>query len=324
VPTGELLPIVAQILRGLSAIHAAGIVHRDLKPENIFLLHEPGGQLRVVVMDFGLARIEDGRVSSTQSSAASMVGTPNYMAPEQSLGSAPTVAWDIFALGVILYRAVAGELPFKGNTAVALAMARIKERAPRLSSAVPDVAPWFEQIVAKCLERTPASRYANVAELEHAFANRKPSRARSRSQLLGAGVLVAVGAVGVLAFAWQYSRHTQKHRPSAGSLASLAVQGNQASLAASPVTQASGVQSVVPLTPMPGQPIAAALESATVAGAKVPAIRARSVSRLAPTPVPSSLRVVSRPEVEALPPLPGEDEIVVPEFAKPTQKRVEP
>lgn len=194
-PLTVFLQIASQILQGMAAIHAAGIVHRDLKPENIFLLRNDSGDFRAIVMDFGLARRQDTRNSISDSSARAAVGTPTYMAPEQSLGGVPTVKWDIFALGVIFFQAVTGQLPFKGKTTVALAIARIQESAPALSSIVPGIDSNVEALVAGCLERNPAQRFDNVGEVQQALqeiASRRPIRQR-----LGAvsipGLALAIG-----------------------------------------------------------------------------------------------------------------------------------
>ena len=203
VPTLELLPIISQVLNGLAAIHAAGIVHRDLKPENIFILDNAAGEARVVVMDFGLARIQDTCSSVTESSGNSMVGTPSYMAPEQTLGGMPSVAWDIYSFGVVLFRIIAGELPFTGNTAVALAMARVNNPAPALSSFVPDVDPGLEDIVAHCLERNPMHRYASVEEIQRALANWQSRwlQRRSNRPLQVVTLVVGIG-ISAVAVAW--------------------------------------------------------------------------------------------------------------------------
>jgi serine/threonine protein kinase len=202
------LQIASQILEGMSAIHAAGIVHRDLKPENICLLGHSGSDLRVIVMDFGLARLQENLGSAPDSSVSSAAGTPTYMAPEQSLGGIPNVKWDIFALGVIFFKAIAGQLPFKGGTTVALAMARIQEPAPLLSSIVPDVDPRVEAVITGCLERDPARRFASIEEVKRALVEvytYPPPRGRLRVWALASLLLAAV--TGVSAVLFLSSRH---------------------------------------------------------------------------------------------------------------------
>jgi len=217
------LQIASQILDGMSAIHAAGIVHRDLKPENICLLGLSEGDVRVVVMDFGLARLLDNLGSAPDSSSGAAVGTPNYMAPEQSLGGIPNVRWDIFALGVIFFRAIAGQLPFKGGTTVALAMARIQEPAPLLSSIVPGVDLRVEAVIARCLERDPSRRFASIEEVKRALievSTRPPPRGRLRGWGLASLLFVAVTVISAVLFL--SSRHRIAQAPaSPGSVALL-------------------------------------------------------------------------------------------------------
>lgn len=217
------LQIASQILEGMSAIHAARIVHRDLKPENICLLGHSGGDLRVILMDFGLARLQENRGSAPDSSVSSAAGTPTYMAPEQSLGGTPNVKWDIFALGVIFFKGIAGQLPFKGDTRMALAMARIQEPAPLLSSIVPDVDPRVEALIAGCLERDPARRFASIEEVKRALIEvntRPPPGGRLRVWALASLLFAAVTAVSAVLFL--SSRHRIAQAPaSPGSVALL-------------------------------------------------------------------------------------------------------
>ncbi len=217
------LQIASQILEGLSAIHAAGIVHRDLKPENICLLGYSGGDLRVIVMDFGLARLQENRGSAPDSSVSSAAGTPTYMAPEQSLGGTPNVKWDIFALGVIFFRAIAGQLPFKGDTRVALAMARIQESAPLLSSIVPDVDRRVEAVITSCLERDPARRLASIDEVKRALVEvhtRPAPRGRLRVWALASLLVATVIGVSAVLFS-SFGHRTARAPASPGSVALL-------------------------------------------------------------------------------------------------------
>ena len=196
-PELEVVQIASQLLDGLSAIHAAGIIHRDLKPENVFLLTTESGTLRIVVMDFGLARPLDRQSSVMSSEGGSTAGTPAYMAPEQALGTLGSTAWDIYALGVILFRLASGELPFKANNSVALAMAQLRESAPLLSHIVAGVDPRLEAIVSRCLEREPAKRFATVNEIQRAISTigrRKRSKPRSRWRLTVLILLATVGS----------------------------------------------------------------------------------------------------------------------------------
>jgi len=196
-PGSEVAQIASQLLDGLCAIHAAGIIHRDLKPENVFLLTTEGGTLRVVVMDFGLARPLDRQSFLMSSEDSSTSGTPAYMAPEQALGISASTAWDIYAFGVILFRLISGELPFRAINSVALATARLLESAPLLSHVVPGVDPRLETIVSRCLEREPAKRFATVNEIQCAISTingRERTKPSSRWRLK---VLILLACVGL-------------------------------------------------------------------------------------------------------------------------------
>ena len=116
------------------------------------------------------------------------------MAPEQALGTAASTAWDIYAFGVILFRAATGALPFSGSNSVALAMERVRERATPLSKVVPGVNPRLEAVVSRCLEREPQRRFRQVSELQQAISMiHRPLRPMSAWRLFAIGlVLVAV------------------------------------------------------------------------------------------------------------------------------------
>lgn len=179
----EAVPLARQMLDGLSAIHEAGIIHRDLKLENVFLESKPSGEVRAVLMDFGLARFDEAHGRTIGSSSGSALGTPAYMAPEQALGGPPSTAWDIYAFGVMLFRMLSGRLPFQEQTPAALALARVRAPAPRLSSFAPGANPALEALVARCLQRDPARRFASVEALRSALeAVGRPVPARQTRQ----------------------------------------------------------------------------------------------------------------------------------------------
>jgi len=120
---GEALRIVGEVARGLAAAHTAGVVHRDLKPDNIMISAD---EERVVITDFGIARLAEGAVAGNATrTIGSAIGTPAYMAPEQVEGRELDGRADIFALGIVLYEMLTGELPFTGDTVYALAAARL-------------------------------------------------------------------------------------------------------------------------------------------------------------------------------------------------------
>jgi len=157
-PTGKVLDIVAQTASALQAAHAAGLVHRDIKPGN--LLITPDG--RVKITDFGIARIAD-QVPLT--ATGQVMGTVQYLSPEQASGHPASPATDIYSLGIVAYEALAGRRPFTGESQVAIAMAQINETAPELPITVAEP---VRNLVAACIAKSPSDRPATAANLARA------------------------------------------------------------------------------------------------------------------------------------------------------------
>jgi tetratricopeptide (TPR) repeat protein/predicted Ser/Thr protein kinase len=154
----EAVEIMQQVCRALEAAHTVGVIHRDLKPQNI--MRDKAG--RILVMDFGLARTLEGD-GMTQSGA--LVGTMEYMSPEQALGKALDQRSDIFALGLIFYEMLTGQAPFKADSMLASLIRRTQERASPISDHDNTIPQSVSNIVAKCLERDLELRYKTAAEL---------------------------------------------------------------------------------------------------------------------------------------------------------------
>jgi serine/threonine protein kinase len=175
--TEEALPIAAQIADGLDAAHAAGIIHRDLKPGNIMLLPPPTGRFaqRAVITDFGLALSEtQSEMRLTESDE--LVGTPEYMAPEQAETGPATPATDVYALGLILYEMLSKRRPFEAaGTALATVLVRRRQPPRPLREVLPDVPPAWEAAIHRCLERDPARRYRSAGELIAALQEDPPA-----------------------------------------------------------------------------------------------------------------------------------------------------
>ena len=153
--TEEARPLVEQMCAGLSAAHAEGVIHRDFKSSNVMLVARTGdpgqprpGGLRVAITDFGVARaLEQGEAPAAAEALtgeAGILGTPEYMAPEQVTGAEVSPATDVYALGVVMYEMVTGRLPFSGGSRLAAAARRIHEPAPRPELAVPGLDPGLE------------------------------------------------------------------------------------------------------------------------------------------------------------------------------------
>lgn len=165
----EAVQIVLEALEGLEAAHNCGIVHRDLKPDNVFL-HEPvTGPTVVKLMDFGVAKFTDGSAEITTEHGA-LLGTPEYMAPEQFKGAAlATPRTDVWAVGAILYRALTGRHPFKGPTVAATLLMVTHDDPVPLRELAPDVPRSVDEVIARCLSKQPEDRFASVAELRDAL-----------------------------------------------------------------------------------------------------------------------------------------------------------
>src|SRR3954451_20089406 len=154
----QAVDIIQQICRALEAAHSTGIIHRDLKPQNV--MQEQSG--RILVMDFGLARTIEGD-GMTQTGA--LVGTMDYMSPEQALGKELDQRSDIFTAGLILYELLTGKMPFKAESVLASLIKRTQERAIPVSDHDHTIPGALSGIVTKCLERDPTLRYRNAQEL---------------------------------------------------------------------------------------------------------------------------------------------------------------
>src|SRR5690606_4332554 len=156
--TDRVLDIVAQTASALQAAHSAGLVHRDIKPGN--LLMTPDG--RVKITDFGIARIAD-QVPLT--ATGQVMGTVQYLSPEQASGTAASPTTDVYSLGIVAYEALAGRRPFTGESQVAIAMAQINETPPDLPVTISEP---VRNLVYACIAKKPADRPQTAAHLARA------------------------------------------------------------------------------------------------------------------------------------------------------------
>jgi tRNA A-37 threonylcarbamoyl transferase component Bud32 len=163
----EALEIAVEVARALAFAHQHGLVHRDVKPQNVLL----NGDGRAKVTDFGIARSVD---VEGMTSTGMVLGTSNYIAPEQASGEPVDAHTDVYALGVVLYEILAGEVPFPGESFVAVAMKHVHEPAPNLLEKRPDVPLRVATAVDRALEKRPEERFptmdAFAAELEACLA----------------------------------------------------------------------------------------------------------------------------------------------------------
>src|SRR5262249_40011984 len=167
-PVPVLADYVVQACLGLAEAHAARIVHRDLKPANLFVTFRPDGQPVIKIVDFGIAKAPSEfqfRLTQTDS----VVGSPGYMSPEQLRKSRDADARsDIWAIGVLLYELACGRPPFTGETITELTLRVAMDPTPRLTGVTGPTG--FEHIVYRCLEKDPARRFQDVAQLAMALA----------------------------------------------------------------------------------------------------------------------------------------------------------
>ena len=170
IPLRELAELGVQIMRGLYTIHRAGVVHRDIKPENIFLIKDPiTGNDLVKILDFGIARWKkDDAQNPLGSDANQIIGTPQYLAPEQSRTSKVDWRADIYSMGVILYECATGSPPFDRGNPYAIMHAHQTEPVPRMPSTLD---PEFCEIVYRAMAKKPSERWQNADELRYALDN---------------------------------------------------------------------------------------------------------------------------------------------------------
>jgi serine/threonine-protein kinase len=196
-PEGAIIRIATDVLHGLAFAHEQGVIHRDLKPDNI-LIHADG---TAVISDFGIARAVSGYVAWTAVDMA--IGTPQYLSPEQIQGRPLDPRVDFYALGVTLYKAATGEVPFTSGDWFELARMHVEDPPPSLRRKRPELSKRFERVVLKCLAKHADDRYRDAAELLAALADlagrRSPGAQPAATRDLVArgktpwGVIAAVG-----------------------------------------------------------------------------------------------------------------------------------
>ena len=164
----EAVAVVLQVCGGLQAVHESGIVHRDVKPSNIML--DASG--RAVLMDFGLARREERQ---TFTAAGGVLGTPEYMSPEQARGDKADLRSDLYSLGVVLFELLGGRPPFYGKDTISILRRHVETPPPPLESVAPDVPQAIRDIISRLLAKSPDERYPHVEELAHELSRFAPA-----------------------------------------------------------------------------------------------------------------------------------------------------
>ncbi|MDC3957169.1 serine/threonine-protein kinase [Polyangium jinanense] len=178
---GRALEITDRILAGLEAVHAAGIVHRDLTPENVLLTEGPAGETRVLLLDFGFAHepgVDTGD-GVTADSRGALVGTIRFMSPEQvTRGRAITAQSDLFATALLLYYAVSGKLPFRGEGDLDVAVATVRKAPVPLRAELRNVPRALDVLLSRALAKHPDARFSGAAEMRRALSEMRRPRAK--------------------------------------------------------------------------------------------------------------------------------------------------
>jgi eukaryotic-like serine/threonine-protein kinase len=179
------IDLVQQILRAARFAHRRGIIHRDLKPQNVMVAEADIAQIgpTAKVTDFGIARAVGG---SDMTQTGSIMGTAQYLSPEQAQGAAVDARSDLYAIGVILYELLTGRVPFEGDSAVSVALKQVHERPVAPSALNPAVPPALDHVVLRALEKDSARRFADADEFTAALEAARPARAGTRTLMAAA------------------------------------------------------------------------------------------------------------------------------------------
>ena len=191
-PASQTIEIAAQVCDVLQVAHARGFIHRDIKPQNIMLTwggasssSMNGERPLVKLTDFGIVRVvEEGGLTNS----GIVLGTADYLSPEQARGETLTASSDLYSLGVVMFEMLAGRPPFVGPTAVSIAMQHASTNPPSLRQFNPTVPPGVEHIVMRALEKEPEDRFHSAAEMQQALRQCAKELARaSRSKRMPPG-----------------------------------------------------------------------------------------------------------------------------------------
>jgi serine/threonine-protein kinase len=282
-PVEEAATYVLQACEAVAEAHALGIVHRDIKPANLFLARRPSGPATIKVLDFGISKVPLTAREVSLTSTAAMMGSPGYMSPEQIMSSSEVDARsDIWSFGVVLYELLTRELPFMADQVPALIGAILHKPHVPLRAVRPELPPGIEAVVDRCLEKDPARRYANIAELAQALVPFTAPRSRAVSLERIEHVLGVTDANPALA---RTAIHASVDRPAARAVSSSAI-----AEAPLPVRSRRGVVVLVAL-----------LAVAAVGGGLLVARRGRDAADVPAAPPAATAVVAASPTAQAPP-----------------------
>jgi tRNA A-37 threonylcarbamoyl transferase component Bud32/TolA-binding protein len=183
-PIVALVDITRQLLAGLAAAHAAGVIHRDIKPDNVMIVRDVKGDIVVKLVDFGISKTvrNDGQSSNTDEDF--IVGSPDYMAPEQFRGTAIDARTDLYAVGVLLYEGITGRLPFVGESMADLLIAVFKDKVEPPTALRADCPPELERIVLTAMSRDSVMRPHSADQMSRALDQLRGQRQEGPANLM--------------------------------------------------------------------------------------------------------------------------------------------
>jgi serine/threonine protein kinase len=169
-PVAQVAAIVSRVAAILHSAHCAGYVHRDVKPEHVLLDLSPSGELLVYLLDFGVCSSKSAPGDERQREMGKVFGTPSYVSPEQAAGEVDVDARaDLFSLGVLMFEALSGRLPFTAVSVSKLLVRIIREEAPRVRDLAPQLDPAVDDLVARLLARDKQDRFPSARALARAL-----------------------------------------------------------------------------------------------------------------------------------------------------------
>ncbi|MDY0063072.1 MAG: serine/threonine-protein kinase [Myxococcota bacterium] len=173
----SLRELFGSLLRTLERAHQAGVIHRDIKPENIYLVELPEGGLQPKLLDFGIAGLlaQDGEEVTQLTSSGMVLGTPAFMSPEQAMGQRVGPAADLYSMGVVLYWAVTGKVPYAGVTPLAVLQQHLTAEVPSLRESAPEAPPALDDVLRRALAKRPEDRFASAAAMREALLEALPA-----------------------------------------------------------------------------------------------------------------------------------------------------
>jgi hypothetical protein len=335
IPPRQLASLIRQTLVGLRAAHAAEIVHRDLKPDNIFILREKAGHADYKIIDFGISKFNALSGDMSMTTTGAVMGTPFYMSPEQAKGAAGVDArTDLYAVGVIMYEALTGRVPFEGTSFNDLMFKIVLSDAPPLPESVPED---FRVIVQKAMARDPSQRFQSSDEFLRAIdgwlsANGFGDRASSSNIELSAlaGTMSPGADLGRTAYAPQDGNTTKTAgawaqtngdaRPASGMNVKVLGAIGAAVLVAAGAAFALLGGGDAEAEKLAAEKLAAEKAAAAAAASPAPA-PAPAVVEKAPTPVPEPAAPAPAPEPVAKAPEPAPAPAPVAKAATTTTKK---